>query len=210
MQADRTTDKENDVSTQTTPESVLSTGQERRVVLAQKARGILTNTTLISSSGPSAKEVVKLATWLEGARDDDPPLWLTEAARDLLLDSVDKAVDDDRDDQDGQEYSAHECAPGVLPDEKKPDKGESQKSPAEREYRLICDRRSGVPGHPLETYCDSNEGHDTDHVFRVLVTDKPRWQVTSAQLAEHDRIRAARLAHFPAYVGAYDGMGRDV
>lgn len=47
-------------------DSVLTIEQQRRVVLAQSARGILASTTLISSSGPSADEVVRLASWLEG------------------------------------------------------------------------------------------------------------------------------------------------
>lgn len=47
-------------------DEILTLTQQRRVVLAQKARGILTNQTIVSSSGTTADEIVRLAIWLEG------------------------------------------------------------------------------------------------------------------------------------------------
>lgn len=113
-------------STETQPtvtEEILTITQRQRVLLAQKARGILTNTTLISSSGPSAEEIVRLASWMEGpssSYESDAPPWLADEDRDVLLEAIDKVDTDDQDDlkgspEDDMQYAAHECAPGVLP-----------------------------------------------------------------------------------------------
>lgn len=44
----------------------LTIDQQRRVVLAKAARGVLASSTLVSSSGPPVDDVIALATWLEG------------------------------------------------------------------------------------------------------------------------------------------------
>lgn len=236
------------------PDDVLSPDQRVRVVLAQKARGILTNTTLISSSGPTAKEVVRLAEWLEGAGRDvytykekglpeDLPTTFGPG-RDIDLDRpYDELSDREKaglkrlveameklpptsgvlgvghladahcpydppegdhpadDEQVAEQYASGECPAGLTPLQRAVAETDARLDPPQ-EYRLICDRRSGVPGSPTEAYCDQAEGHHlggadgSGHFFVSLVSDKPSWHITSAQLAERERIRAARLAHF--------------
>lgn len=61
----------------TEQDEVLTVEQQRRVVLAKAARGVLANSTLVSSSGPPVDDVIKLASWMEGP-DLKVALWTSQ------------------------------------------------------------------------------------------------------------------------------------